>query len=71
VALLAQTARDVAEDVLDLVAKNDQHDDNDDSDKDEDKSVFDHTLSFLTVEQRAKLQIKAGQHGFHLLSLET
>jgi hypothetical protein len=66
--LLAQAARDVAEDVLDLVAKDDQDYDNHDCDQDEDKGVLDHTLPFLTVEQSAKLEIKVGQHAeFHLL----
>src|SRR5438067_13325457 len=66
--LLAQTARDVAEDVLDLVAKNNQHYDDHDSDQDEDKGVFDHTLRSLTVEQFAQTQVQAAQHGVHLLS---
>src|ERR1700736_3749632 len=60
--LLAQAARDVAEDVLDLVAEDDQDYDNHDSDQDEDKGVLDHTLPFLTVEQSAKLEIRVGQH---------
>src|SRR5438132_11097079 len=61
-ALLAQAARDVAEDVLDLVAEDDQDYDHDHRDQDEDKGVLDHTLPFLTVEQSAKLEIKVGQH---------
>src|SRR3982074_887130 len=60
--LLAQAARDVAEDVLDLVAEDDQDYDHDHRDQDEDKGVLDHTLPFLTVEQSAKLEIKVGQH---------
>src|SRR5437899_2796993 len=60
--LLAQAARDVAEDVLDLVAENDQDYDHDHRDQDEDKGVLDHTLPFLTVEQSAKLEIKVGQY---------
>jgi hypothetical protein len=60
--LLAQAARDVAENVLDLVAEDDQDYDDHDSDQDEDKGVLDHTLPFLTVEQSAKLEIEAGQH---------
>src|ERR1700674_3184632 len=56
--LLAQAARDVAENVLDLVAEYDH----DHRDQDEDKGVLDHTLPFLTVEQSAKLEIKVGQH---------
>src|SRR5437867_6688265 len=66
--LLAQTARDVAEHVLDLVAKNNQDYDDHDRDQDEDKGVFDHTLPFLTVEQFAQTQVEAVQHGFHLPS---
>src|SRR5947209_7407010 len=63
--LLAQAARDVAEDVLDLVAE----DDNDHSDQDEDKGVLYHALPFLTVEQLAQTKIKAGQHfAIHLLT---
>src|SRR5205085_1967213 len=65
-ALLAATARDVAEHVLDLVAKKDQDDDDYDRDQHEDKGILDHTLSFLAVEQSAQTQIQAGQHGFHL-----
>src|SRR6202011_1354225 len=65
--LLAQTARDVAEDVLDLVAEDDQNYDDHDSDQDEDKGVFDHTLPFLTVEQIANLVVDGGKHWFHLL----
>src|SRR5467141_2526506 len=60
--LLAQAARDVAEDVLDLVAEDDQDYDHDHRDQDEDKGVLDHTLPFVTVEQSAKLEIKVGQH---------
>src|SRR3982074_2474295 len=60
--LLAQAARDVAEDVLDLVAEDDEDYDHDHRDQDEDKGVLDHTLPFLTVEQSAKLEIKVGQH---------
>src|SRR4029077_7750821 len=60
--LLAQAARDVAENVLDLVAEDDQDYDHDHRDQDEDKGVLDHTLPFLTVEQSAKLEIKVGQH---------
>src|SRR5438067_10956961 len=66
--LLAQTARDVAEHVLDLVAKNNQNYDDHDRDQDEDKGVLDHTLPFLTVEQFAQTQVEAVQHGFHLPS---
>src|SRR5207237_10428804 len=66
--LLAQTARDVAEHVLDLVAKNNQNYDDHDRDQDEDKGVLDHTLPFLTVEQCAQTQVEAVQHGFHLPS---
>src|ERR1700724_139250 len=65
--LLAQTARDVAEDVLDLVAEDDQNYDDHDSDQDEDKGVLDHTLPFLTVEQIADLVVDGGKHWFHLL----
>src|SRR5207237_4295763 len=60
--LLAQTARDVAENVLDLVAKDDQDDDDDHRDQNENKGVLDHTLPFLTVEQCTKAEIKVGQH---------
>src|SRR3989442_12891994 len=60
--LLPQAGRDVAEDVLDLVAEDDQDYDHDHRDQDEDKGVLDHTLPFLTVEQSAKLEIKVGQH---------
>src|SRR5207302_10795128 len=60
--ILAQAARDVAEDVLDLVAEDDRDYDHDHRDQDEDKGVLDHTLPFLTVEQSAKLEIKVGQH---------
>src|SRR6266513_6450684 len=66
--LLAQTARDVAEDVLDLVAEDDQDYDDHDRDQDEDKGVLDHTLPFLTVEQFAQTQVEAVKHGFHLPS---
>src|SRR5213082_1283999 len=66
--LLDQTARDVAEHVLDLVAKNNQNYDDHDRDQDEDKGVLDHTLPFLTVEQFAQTQVEAVQHGFHLPS---
>src|SRR4029077_13582754 len=62
VSLLAQTARDVAEHVLDLVAEDDQHYDDHDSDQDEDKGVLDHTLPFLTVEQIANLVVDGGKH---------
>jgi hypothetical protein len=65
--LLAETARDVAEDVLDLVAEDDQDYDHDHRDQDENKGVLNHTLPFLTVEQSAKAKIKAGQHAIHLL----
>jgi hypothetical protein len=67
VSLLAQTARDVAEDVLDLVAEDDQNYDDHDSDQDEDKGVLDHTLPFLTVEQIADLVVNGAKHWFHLL----
>src|SRR5438270_6190992 len=60
--LLAETARDVAEDVLDLVAEHDQDDDDDHRDQDENEGVLNHTLPFLTVEQFAEAQIKVGQH---------
>jgi hypothetical protein len=60
--LLAQTARDVAEHVLDLVAEDDQNYDDHDSDQDEDKGVLDHTLPFLTVEQFAKPIVDGGKH---------
>src|SRR2546425_12176646 len=65
--LLVQTARDVAENVLDLVAKNDQDYDNHDRDQDEDKGVLDHTLPFLTVEQIANAVVQARKHWIHLL----
>src|SRR4030081_1869244 len=68
--LLAQAARDVAEDVLDLVAEDDQDYDNHDSDQDEDKGVLDHTLPFLTVEQCANAVVKARKHWIHLLRLK-
>jgi hypothetical protein len=67
VSLLAETARDVAEDVLDLVAEDDQNYDDHDSDQDEDKGVLDHTLPFLTVEQIADLVVNGAKHWFHLL----
>jgi hypothetical protein len=54
-----QTAGNVAEDVLDLVAKKDK--DNDDNDRDEyqDEGVLDHTLAFLvTMQELTELQIK-------------
>src|SRR5438309_11401995 len=65
--LLAQTARDVAEDVLHLVAQDDQDHDNDHRDQDQDEGVLYHALPFLTVEQRAETKIEAGQHAIHLL----
>src|SRR2546428_673287 len=67
--LLAQAARDVAEDVLDLVTEDDKDHDNDHSDQDEDKGVLYHALPFLSVEQLAQTKIKAGQHcAIHLLT---
>src|SRR6202011_581344 len=60
--LLAQAARDVAEDVLDLVAEDDQDYDHDHRDQDENKGVLNHALPFLTAEQLTETQIKAGQH---------
>src|SRR5438132_6094694 len=65
--LLAETARDVAEDVLHLVAQDDQDHDNDHRDQDQDEGVLYHALPFLTVEQRAETKIEAGQHAIHLL----
>jgi hypothetical protein len=67
VCLLAEAARDVAENVLDLVAEDDQDYDHDHRDQDENKGVLNHTLPFLTAEQSAKLEIKIGQHAIHLL----
>src|SRR5438445_8633693 len=60
--LLAEAARDVAEDVLDLVAEDDKNYDHDHRDQDENKGVLHHALPFLTVEQLTKAQIKVGQH---------
>src|SRR5919204_6244447 len=60
--LLAETARDVAEHVLDLVAEHDQDYDDNHRDQDENEGVLYHTLPFLTVEQLTEAQIKAGQH---------
>jgi hypothetical protein len=60
--LLAEAARDVAEDVLDLVAEDDQDYDHDHRDQDENKGVLNHALPFLTAEQLTETQIKAGQH---------
>src|SRR5947209_8134676 len=67
IGLLAETARDVAEDVLHLVAQDDQDHDNDHRDQDQDEGVLYHALPFLTVEQRAETKIEAGQHALHLL----
>src|ERR1700738_3828320 len=67
--LLRKTARDVAEHVLDLVAKNDQHDDDDDGDQDENKGVLDHALPLLTVEQLTEPKVQIGQHAIHLLTV--
>jgi hypothetical protein len=61
-ALLAETARDVAEHVLDLVAENDQDDDDNHRDQDENKGVLNHTLAFLTIEELTEAQIQIGQH---------
>jgi hypothetical protein len=61
-ALLAETARDVAEHVLDLVAEHDQDYDHDHRDQDEDEGVLNHTLALLTTEELTEAQIKAGQH---------
>src|SRR5205085_9621800 len=60
--LLAEAARDVAEDVLDLVAENDQDYDDNHRDQDEDEGVINHTLAFLTVEQGAEAEIQIAQH---------
>src|SRR2546421_9028778 len=60
--LLAEAARDVAEDVLDLVAENDQDYDDNHRDQDEDEGVLNHTLAFLTVEQGAEAEIQIAQH---------
>jgi hypothetical protein len=61
VSLLAETSRDVGENVLDLVAeKNKDHDDHD-SDKDQDQGVLDHALPLLVVlavNEFAELEIK-------------
>jgi hypothetical protein len=66
-ALLTETARDVAEHVLDLVAKDDQNYDDNHGDQDEDEGVLYHALPFLTVKQLTEAQIKVGQHAIHLL----
>jgi hypothetical protein len=65
--LLAKTARDVAEDVLDLVAEDNQDHDHDYRDQDENEGVLYHALPFLTVEQLTETKIQAGQHAIHLL----
>src|SRR2546423_15589199 len=61
--LLAETARDVAEDVLDLVAHGNEDKDDDDGDQYEDEGILDHALPFLAVEQVLQAQIQVGQHG--------
>jgi hypothetical protein len=45
-----QSAGDVAEDVLDLVAEDDQDHDDDDGDEDQDEGVLNHTLTFVIAE---------------------
>src|SRR3984893_11742730 len=66
--LLAQTARDVAEDVLELVAEDDQNYADNDSDQDEDKGGLAHPLPILMVEHSANLVVEVGKHWLHLLS---
>ena len=47
--LTAQAARDVAENVLDLVAENDEDHDDDNRDKNQNEGVLDHSLAFLLI----------------------
>src|SRR5438105_13617835 len=60
--LLAHRARDIAKDVLDLVAQDDQDHDHDHRDQDENEGVLYHALPFLTVEQLTETEVQAGQH---------
>jgi hypothetical protein len=48
---LAETARDVAKDVLDLVPECNEDKDDDNGDQYEDKGVFDHALTILSMKQ--------------------
>src|ERR1700730_8849043 len=47
-----EAAGNVAEDVLDLVAEDDQDDDHDHRDEDQDQGVLDHALTFVIGERR-------------------
>ena len=60
--LLGQAARDVAKNVLNLVAQDDQNHDHDHRDQDENEGVLYHALPFLAVEQLTETKIQAGQH---------
>jgi hypothetical protein len=60
-----EAAGDVAENVLDLVAKDDQDHDDDHRDEDQDQRVLDHTLTFVTAEYfEESLEDERMFHGF-------
>ena len=52
VVLHPESAGDVAQDVLDLVAEDDQDHDDDHRDQDEDQRVLNHALAFVMAERR-------------------
>jgi hypothetical protein len=70
--LTVEASSDIAEDVLDLVTKKNENDDDNDCDQYEDKGVLNHALSLfiiLTMKQLTELYVQTGQQDvFHLLS---
>src|ERR1700693_1029001 len=63
---LAESDYDVREHVLDLVAHRKKDHDDHDRNEDEDQSVLNHALAFLTGRKTAELPVKT-QHCIHLL----
>src|SRR5207302_3049632 len=64
--VLAECGYDVREHVLDLVAHRKKDHDDHDRNEDEDQSVLNHALAFLTGRKTAELPVKT-QHCIHLL----
>ena len=56
-----QTAADVREDVVDLLPDRRNDDDNNNCDEDENQSIFDHALTFLTVFERRNALAQADE----------
>src|SRR6202022_469845 len=68
VVLHPEAAGDVAEDVLDLVAEDDQDHDHDHGDEDQDQRVPNHTLTFVIAEQlEESLENERKFHGLSIL----